>query len=134
MIGIIVTGHGKFASGILDAIAVINGVPENVIAVDYLLENTVDVLEDKLNDAMDTLASCKEGIIIFSDITDGAPYKCSARIAKDRKEDIKAICGVNVGMLAETVTARAMIKDLTSLATMALNIGKDQVMQFVDEQ
>ena len=133
MIGIIVTGHGKFASGIADAVKIIDGKPECFVAVDYLLEDNIDTLEEKLNDAIDSLSECKEGIIIFSDITDGAPYKCSARIAKERKETIKAICGVNLGMLAETTTARSMIKNLTSLSTMALNIGKDQVMQFVDE-
>ena len=35
MIGIVVTGHGHFPSGLLSAIELVAGKPENVAAVDF---------------------------------------------------------------------------------------------------
>ena len=36
MIGIVVTGHGHFPSGLLSAIELVVGRPENVAAVDFV--------------------------------------------------------------------------------------------------
>ena len=52
MIGLIVTGHGSYASGMLCAVELLAGKPEHFEAVDFTLENSTDDLEFHLKDVM----------------------------------------------------------------------------------
>ena len=52
MIGIIVTGHGNFASGLTSSLELIAGKQENYIAVDFLKEDGIEQLTEKLNNAI----------------------------------------------------------------------------------
>lgn len=133
MIGIIVTGHGKFASGLSSSVELIAGMPQFYEAVDFLAEYSTDDLKKKLNEAMDKLTEC-EGIIVFSDLAGGSPFKTAVEISVDRKEDIQVLAGTNLGMLIEISMARGFITEMSSLVEMALNTGKDQVSHFVFQQ
>ena len=53
MIGLIVTGYGSFASGMLSAVELLAGKPEHFEAVDFTLENSTDDLEFHLKDVME---------------------------------------------------------------------------------
>ena len=53
MIGLIVTGHGNFGSGLTSSLNLIAGEQENYQYVDFTKE--VDELRDDLNKAMDAL-------------------------------------------------------------------------------
>ena len=56
MIGIIVTGHGEFATGIYSATTTLTGYRDNFVAVDYLTEtDTVEDLDKKIRDARASL-------------------------------------------------------------------------------
>lgn len=45
MIGIVVTGHGHFASGLTSSVELIGGKPEHYHAVDFVQEDSTDDLE-----------------------------------------------------------------------------------------
>ena len=81
MIGLIVTGHGHFASGMTSSINLIAGAQENYIAVDFDGEGT-EKLENDLKEAIDKLSNC-EGIIIFSDLAGGSPFKTAVLLTFD---------------------------------------------------
>ena len=51
MIGLIVTGHGNFASGLTSSLKLIAGEPKNYVAVDFLESYSVDDLERELTKA-----------------------------------------------------------------------------------
>ena len=53
MIGLIVTGHGNFASGLTSSLKLIAGEPKNYVAVDFLESYSVDDLERELTKALD---------------------------------------------------------------------------------
>lgn len=131
MIGIIVTGHGNFATGLTSSVKLIAGMPENYETVDFVQENSVDDLETNLNAAIDKLKGCKNGILIFTDLVGGSPFKSSVEISLKRKEKIVVLSGTNLGMLIETSMERSFIQDIDTLADMAVNTGKDQAMRFV---
>lgn len=133
MIGIIVTGHGKFASGLSSSVELIAGLPQSYEAVDFLAEYSTDDLKQKLNEAMDKLTEC-EGIIVFSDLAGGSPFKTAVEISVERKEDIQVLAGTNLGMLIEISMARGFITEMSSLVEMAINTGKDQVTHFAFQQ
>ena len=62
MIGIIVTGHGRFAQGLKSAIEVIAGEQRKFIAVNF--EKEVKELEQDLTKALNELQDC-EGVLVF---------------------------------------------------------------------
>ena len=48
MIGIVVAGHGHFAEGLLSSLKMIAGVPEKVVAVNFLEGDSTDTLEKEV--------------------------------------------------------------------------------------
>ena len=58
MIGLIVTGHGNFATGLTSSLKLIAGEPKNYVAVDFLESYSVDDLERELTKALDELKDC----------------------------------------------------------------------------
>lgn len=125
-VGIIVTGHGRFAEGITSSINLIAGPQENYVAVNF--EHEVDELESDLNAAIQSLKDCS-GIIIFTDLAGGSPYKTAAMIAANH-ENVEIIAGTNLPMLAEIVMSRSFMDDVKSMAEMAVNTGKDMISRF----
>ena len=57
MIGMIIMGHGGFASGLESAVRILAGIPEKFIAVDYRQEDSADDLEVNLKKAVRTLGN-----------------------------------------------------------------------------
>ncbi len=127
MIGLIVTGHGHFATGLTSSIDLIAGPQENYVAVDFDGEGT-DKLEADLKAAVEKLSNC-DGIIVFSDLAGGSPFK-TAVLVTSTNEKVKVLAGTNLPMLCEIAMARTMIDDLDTLVSSALNTGKDGVIQF----
>lgn len=127
MIGLIVTGHGHFATGLTSSIDLIAGPQENYVAVDFDGEGT-DKLEADLKTAVEKLSNC-DGIIVFSDLAGGSPFK-TAVLVTSTNEKVKVLAGTNLPMLCEIAMARTMIDDLDTLVSSALNTGKDGVIQF----
>lgn len=127
MIGLIVTGHGHFATGLTSSIDLIAGPQDNYVAVDFDGEGT-EKLENDLKAAVEKLSDC-EGIIVFSDLAGGSPFKTAA-IVTASNPNVKVIAGTNLPMLCEIAMARTMIEDLDMLVSSALNVGKDGVQLF----
>lgn len=130
MIGIIVCGHGTFASGLTQAVRLIAGMPEKYIAVDYLQEDSADDLEYKLKEALKELKGCGEGILMFTDVVDKVPCRVCRQLAEKYTGEyrIEIISGTNLGMLVEANMARGFMRDLNTLASLAVETGKAQVM------
>ena len=103
MIGLIVTGHGNFATGLTSSLKLIAGDPQNYVAVDFPQEYSVEDLERELTKALDSLKDC-DGILVLSDL--------------------------NLPMLIEVNMGRSFIEDLGALTEMAMNTGKDQVVRY----
>ena len=125
-VGIIVTGHGRCAEGTTSSINLIAGPQENYAVVNF--EHEVDELESDLVSALQSLKDCS-GVIIFTDLAGGSPYKTAAIVAQNF-ENVEIIAGTNLPMLAEIVMARSFMDDASSLAEMAVNTGKDMISRF----
>lgn len=129
MIGLIVTGHGHFASGLTSSLHLIAGEPTNYAAVDFEESDSTDDLAKKLTEAMDSLNECKE-IIVLSDLAGGSPFKTAVEIGYPRG-NVEVIAGTNLGMLVEINLTRTFMDSVKDLAESAVNVGKDQVIRFV---
>lgn len=128
MIGLIVTGHGNFATGLTSSLNLIAGNPKAYQAIDFLEKYSVEDLEVELEKAIQELHDCK-GIIILSDLAGGSPFKTAVTVGYP-KGNIEVIAGTNLPMLIEVNMAREFVDDLTQLTEMAINTGKDQVVRY----
>lgn len=127
MIGIIVTGHGRFASGLTSSIDLIAGPQKEYIAVDFDGTSTKK-LEDDLKLAISKLES-NDGILIFTDLVGGSPFK-TACILTYNNPKIRVIAGSNLAMLCELTMSRLMDNDLKALTDKALDVGKKGILVF----
>lgn len=129
MIGIIVTGHGNFATGMTSALKLIGGEQEHYQAVDFLSEYSVEDLERELDKAMTALKDC-DGILVLADLVGGSPFKTSVMMSTKR-ENIEVVGGCNLGMLMEVAMSRAFNDDLKALAESAVTAGVGQCVHYV---
>ena len=129
MIGMLVIGHGHFASGISSSVQLIAGLPEKYLYVDFLENESYEKLEKKIQNAILELNDC-QSILVFSDFAGGSPFRIATQIAENSEKRIEVITGVNPGMLIELAMARGFVNDLDELIEMAIDTGKDQVAHF----
>lgn len=128
MVGLIVTGHGHFATGLTSSLDLIAGPQKNYVAVDFEQNHTTEDLEANLKAAFETLKDC-DGIIVFSDLPGGSPFKVAVTVGL-AYNNVNVLAGTNLPMLCEIAMARGFIEDANSLTEMAINTGKDQVVKF----
>ena len=101
MVGILVTGHGHFATGLGSSLKLITGITENVALVDFEADHSTETLTENISKAMDELKNC-EGILVLSDLAGGSPFKCAVECKFARPDQkIEVIAGTNLPMLVE---------------------------------
>ncbi len=132
MIGLIVTGHANFGSGITSSVNLIAGEQEAYRGVDFLPTYSTEDLTRELSKALDELKDC-EGVIIFTDLMGGTPFNVSAQLGRERK-DIRVIAGTNLPMLVEVVMSRKFMDDLDELVDSLIETGKEQVIKYEFKQ
>lgn len=128
MIGLIVTGQGKFATGLENALTKISGKPDYFFALDFEEGQTAVQLEARIDAALDKLQDC-DATLILTDYAGGIPFKSSVEVGYPRGAQV--VAGTNLGMLVEMNACRQYYSDNDQLAKQALTVGKDQVQRFV---
>jgi mannose/fructose/sorbose-specific phosphotransferase system IIA component len=128
MLGFIVSGHGRFASGITAALELIMGKQENYVAVDFPEGDTKTEIEAHMHEAIAQLSGCEE-IVIFCDLLSGSPFNTAVMEAMN-DERISVIYGTNLGMLMESVFKRNLGMGGKEVAELAIEAGKEGVGQF----
>ena len=124
MIGIIVVGHGNFASELVL-------VSENILGKQKYLE-TISVkagegehtLHSKLNELMSNMEI--DDVIILSDIFGGSLSNMCLYFAKN-KGHIAVITGVNIPMVLKVLSYRDRVS-LNELVSVACKGGKDGIV------
>ncbi|WP_251861890.1 PTS galactosamine/N-acetylgalactosamine transporter subunit IIA [Clostridium sp. Marseille-Q2269] len=124
MIGIIVSGHGNFATGLTSSLELIAGKQRDLIAVDFTIEDTTDTLKEKMENAMDELKHC-EGLVVLTDIIGGSPFNTAVLLGMC-KENVTVISGTNLGMILEGALCREGLT-MEELKDTLINSGKEAV-------
>lgn len=99
MPGIILCGHGGFASGLEKAMLQIIGEQDDFIAIDFPAESTTHRLTQELEAALEQLKQC-DSVIFLTDILGGTPFRVSATLSQGRA-DREVITGTNLQLLLE---------------------------------
>lgn len=125
MTGIIVTGHGHFPSGLLSAVSLVAGAPENTVGVDFEDGLGTADLKAAMARAMEELEG--EELLILADLVGGTPFNVAAALKEEsRDRRIKVLAGVNMAALVEAVFSRPMY-GLEELAAAVAAAGKEGI-------
>lgn len=128
MIGLIVTGHGNYASGMTSAVNLIAGEQKAYGCVDFLPTHNMEDLSRELSKAIDDLKDC-EAILILSDLMGGTPFNKSVEIGFP-KGNINILAGASLPMLLEIAASRKFIKDPEELIKIALEAGAQGMARY----
>lgn len=124
MIGIIIAGHGNFASEIISIAENIMGKQKHLEAVSVEIGEGECGLNDKLNEALETMEV--DEALILSDIFGGSVSNTCLYFARDKKH-IAVVTGVNLPMVLKVLTYRDNV-DLGELVSLACKGGRDGIL------
>lgn len=102
MIGFIIIGHGKFATGIYSACKLVDKTYSNVKVIDFLSEDSIYDLDGKIKLALEELV-CYEDIIVFCDLFLGSPFKVSLMNFVYDYDRFTVLSGVNLPIVLEGI-------------------------------
>ena len=91
---IVITGHGNYATGIKSALELIAGSKDNVLAFDFLKEESEEQFSLKFKDL-----DKNNNYLFACDLMGGTPYKVVSRL--DLNKEI--LIGTNLGGLLDTL-------------------------------
>lgn len=130
MIGLLITGHGHFATGLNSSLELIAGAQSNVALVDFEADHSVEVLKDNLVKALDSLKEY-DGVLVLSDLPGGSPFKTAVELKYERPDQpIEVIAGTNLPLLVSCATMTAVFENPLDLAEAMIQEGKDSIMRF----
>ena len=128
MIGLLVTGHGNFGSGITSAVDLIAGKQENYQYVDFLPTYNLDDLDREIRKALDNLKNC-DSVLILCDLLGGTPFNKAAEIST-QMQNVNVVAGTNLSMMLEVTMTRKFEEDLDALTKAALESGVEQIAKY----
>lgn len=130
MTGIIVTGHGSFATGITSGLELLAGTPKDYQAVDFRPEDSIESLKEKLLKAVKGLSGCQE-ILVLADLAGGSPFNVSVQLKlQDAGCNMEVIGGINLPCVLQAYMTRAMETDVSTLAEEVMEAAKGAIIHF----
>lgn len=129
MIGIIISGHGNFATGLRSSLNLIAGNPANVEYVDFVESDSIETLKQKYMNSVSNLSNC-DSILALTDLTGGSPFKTLVELRAEIEMPLEVVGGTNLPMILEISMAKDFIDDLAMLSESALSVGKDGIVKF----
>lgn len=130
MLGIILTGHGGFASGMEQAMKQILGEQSQFIAIDFPESSTTARLTAQLEQAVAELDEA-EGLVFLTDLLGGTPFRVASTLAM-QKSGREVITGTNLQLLLEMVLERDELSS-EAFRLQALECGHRGLTSLVDE-
>lgn len=124
MIGLILTAHGQFASGLKSALELITGGGENLFCLDFTVDNQSEY-EDELKNLLDKVSDKYDDVAILTDLKGGTPFNKSVILKGDR--NIEVLSGMNFQMAYEILFSEDSLENTVETA---LNSAKEGVDVF----
>ncbi|MCF1685391.1 PTS sugar transporter subunit IIA [Tetragenococcus halophilus] len=126
MLGIIVTGHGQFATGLQSSVELIAGKQEKFEAINFEEGESSEDLNNKLKKVVSQMDS-KEGVIIFTDIPGGTPFNQSILLSQEDKQ-IKVVAGANLPAIMDGIFNRRL--EAGTFVEKVLQSGKNGLVTY----
>lgn len=126
MLGIIITGHGNFATGLGSDIELVAGKQEKLELIDFEKGMSSEQLNKKFLETIEKL-DADQGIVFLTDLAGGTPFNQAAMIKADN-ENIGVIAGVNAPLILESLFNRET--SVKEFIESAIQIGKNSIVPF----
>ena len=117
MIGVIVTGHGSFATGLESNVKMLAGAEASLISVPFPDGMPPEELSEKL---------------VLADLAGGTPFNRASELSVGR-ENVRVISGVNSSMLMDLCMRNITedeITDIDALAEEIMQTARDNIGMF----
>ncbi|MDX7992858.1 PTS galactosamine/N-acetylgalactosamine transporter subunit IIA [Xenorhabdus littoralis] len=132
MLGVVITGHGKFASGLLQAVEQVIGQQKQCVAIDFPEGMSMEYLSESLRDACQCCDS-GAGVVILTDLLGGSPFRQAAQLALTYPS-WEVITGINMQLAAEMMLERDNGLSTTEFRDLALECGHRGLTSLWHEQ
>ncbi|MGL4848847.1 MAG: PTS fructose transporter subunit IIA [Clostridium sp.] len=129
MIGLLISGHGHFATGLESSLKLISGETTNTKFIDFEETDSTEALREKYISALEDLESCT-AILALTDLAGGSPFKTLVELSAEIEKPLEVIGGSNLPMALELSMSKDIFDDLDVLSNNALNTGKTSVIKF----
>lgn len=126
MIGLILTGHGQYASGLKSGLNLVVGDLDNVRAIDFEGDR-VDAYKVKLKEIISEMLEKYDSLAIATDIAGGTPYNTAVTLTNEDQR-VMVFSGLNFQLAYELSNLES---DVKSYADEAIRVAKDGVSYFV---
>ncbi|MGF1779287.1 PTS galactosamine/N-acetylgalactosamine transporter subunit IIA [Vibrio nomapromontoriensis] len=130
MIGIIVSGHINFASGMKSAVEAIVGEQSGLEFIDFVPPMTTEQLEASMLTSIEKINS-GSGVLILTDVPGGSPCNRAVSIMLKR-DDVKVIAGVNLPMITNACFERDGVT-INELVDIVSEIGSESIKDMEKE-
>jgi len=130
MIGIVLSGHGEFASGLNSSIQLIAGKQKGFQVVNFSEGMSSEKLQELLQIAVETVDQ-DQGVVIFTDIPGGTPFNQSVLLST-KIENVSVISGTNLPALLDGSFSRDL--SLKDFIAKVLESGKEGLQQFIQKK
>ncbi|ACR69979.1 PTS mannose transporter subunit IIA [Edwardsiella ictaluri] len=104
MIGLVISGHIHFATGMASAVHAIAGDQPQMRFIDFVESMSTDDLEEALRQAADEVDD-GEGVLFLTDLPGGSPCNRALNVLM-RREGVEVLAGVNLPMIANAAFER----------------------------
>ncbi|MFK4998834.1 PTS sugar transporter subunit IIA [Bacillus sp. N9] len=128
MIGIVLTGHGAFPTGMLESVQLIAGEIRQIKIVPF--EEDVEKLEREIEHAINSVDT-GAGVVCFTDLAGGTPFNICSKLAL-KNESVRVIGGTNSPMLLSGLFQREF--KLDEFVAKVLQDGKENIKEFETRQ
>lgn len=126
MIGLLLTGHDQFASGLLSAINMVAG-PQTFITALPFEEHHAGTYPAELHTAIASLSAEADGVVALTDFMGGTPWN-QAMIATQDFSDFAVVAGANVPMILKALDYRESGCGLEEMVEELVAAGRDGVL------
>lgn len=127
MVGILITGHGEFATGSLSAVHLIAGASEQVRAVAFLEGMTPEDLKDNMRKAFAEMGT--EEILVLADLAGGTPFRSATELQMELTDKkIRVMAGTNL----PAMIAASFSKDFMGVDDLAAEVAQSAKEGIVD--
>lgn len=123
MLGIIVTGHGHFAKGLVHAGRMIAGDLEHVVSIVFEENQSLQAYQDSLGSAISQAHAKYGGLLVLTDLKGGTPFN-TAVIQSVNFDNIAVMTGANLPMLIEGAMLAQFSEDAHALGQQLIEVGR----------
>ncbi|KII79754.1 PTS galactosamine/N-acetylgalactosamine transporter subunit IIA [Vibrio renipiscarius] len=130
MIGIIVSGHINFATGMQSAVEAIVGEQASLEFIDFVPTMTTEKLEEQMLTSINKMND-GSGVLILTDVPGGSPCNRGVSIMLSR-DDVRVVAGCNLPMITNACFERDDVS-LEELADIVCEIGAQSMKDMAKE-